>query len=198
MRSAVKEFAETLSPAAQSAELASEQMSRQHDAVGGFNVKHKKEPVTIGNELSSVPGQYSCCGKQGHQAITCSLRKLGKAVFTLSCYLGKITVLGVLQMQACYKAVTVDCDLIGLNCEGPSRCSRRLLQKLRTQGASHSSKVKLERREAAPVTRLYADLFTQRAGTNQGASHTAAYKRGRNPRVLQKFHFLCWIKSLPS
>lgn len=116
---------------------------------------------------------------------------LCEAALTLSCYLGKLPVLGVLQMQASYKSVTVDCNLVVLNCEGPSLCGRDLLQKLEIQGApllhivSQSAEVKLESQGAALVMGRYADLFTDGVGLIKGPPARLHIKDGATPRFCK-------------
>lgn len=52
----------------------------------------------------------------------------------LSCYLGKLPVLGTLAMKAHYMSAEVHCNLTVLDCEGPSLYGRDLLQKLAAEG----------------------------------------------------------------
>ncbi|XP_037279677.1 uncharacterized protein LOC119172626 [Rhipicephalus microplus] len=279
--------AEALALAAESAELGSQQMTGQGDAVGMFNVQRSRQPEISRSERSSLSQHCSCCGKQGHQARECSLRRrrcykcgrqghlarvcsrtattnrtfaitecsaesedndcnalqiwsvkgngslvpplhkqvtwngvplnmiidtgspvcvvpkaiyeayrhkwppLCKAALTLSCYLGKIPVRGIVKMQASYKSATVDCDLVVLDCEGPSLCGRDLLQMLETQGApllhiaSLSSDGKLESRTAAPVLEQYADLFAEGLGAIKGPPARLHIKDGATPRFCK-------------
>ncbi|XP_049276050.1 uncharacterized protein K02A2.6-like [Rhipicephalus sanguineus] len=102
-----------------------------------------------------------------------------------------IPVRGVVKMQASYKSATVDCDLVVLDCEGPSLCGRDLLQMLETQGApllhiaSLSSDGKLESRTAAPVMQQYADLFAEGLGTIKGPPARLHIKDGATPRFCK-------------
>nr|XP_037284101.1 uncharacterized protein K02A2.6-like [Rhipicephalus microplus] len=94
-------------------------------------------------------------------------------------------------MQASYKSATVDCDLVVLDCEGPSLCGRDLLQMLETQGApllhiaSLSSDGKLESRTAAPVLEQYADLFAEGLGAIKGPPARLHIKDGATPRFCK-------------
>nr|XP_037285150.1 LOW QUALITY PROTEIN: uncharacterized protein LOC119178090 [Rhipicephalus microplus] len=53
----------------------------------------------------------------------------------LSCYLGKLPVLGQLDMNIAYKGAVVDCSLIVLNYPGPSLCGRDLIFQLSNAGS---------------------------------------------------------------
>ncbi|XP_077539069.1 uncharacterized protein LOC144151809 [Haemaphysalis longicornis] len=53
----------------------------------------------------------------------------------LSCYLGKLPILGQLDMKVAYKGAVVDCSLVVLNCPGPSLCGRDLIFQLSNAGS---------------------------------------------------------------
>lgn len=59
--------------------------------------------------------------------------QLQRSELQLSCYLGRLPLLGVLEMPVSYQGTTVQCSLTVLDCNGPSLCGRDLLLKLADQ-----------------------------------------------------------------
>lgn len=103
----------------------------------------------------------------------------------LSCYTGRIPVLGELQLGVCYKGVDVDCSLTVLDCAGPSLYGRDLLAKLKDAGmsilqwAGHAS--------AAPnpncsssvnIFSDYQDVFSTDLGVSKGPPASLQLKDG--------------------
>ncbi|XP_070395263.1 uncharacterized protein [Dermacentor albipictus] len=62
--------------------------------------------------------------------------QLEPAFIKLSCYLGKLPVLGKLSMAVCYSNKEVKSSLMVLNCSGPSLCGRELISKFNDAGSS--------------------------------------------------------------
>lgn len=52
----------------------------------------------------------------------------------LSCYLGKLPVMGELHMSVLYNGVSFDCPLIIIDCAGPSLCGSDLVAQLSKSG----------------------------------------------------------------
>lgn len=110
----------------------------------------------------------------------------------LSCYTGRIPVLGELQLRVCYKGVDVDCSLTVLDCSGPSLCGRDLLAKLKDAGmsilqwAGHDS--------AAPDPKCsssvnifsdYQDVFSRDLGVIKGPPASLQLKGGVSPKFCK-------------
>lgn len=115
--------------------------------------------------------------------------RLQNAKLKLSCYLGKLPVLGVLAMKASYMSVEVDCTLTVLDCEGPSLCGRDLLQKLAAEGTPVLHVMTLpsgiSQREpagAGAIMEEYADVFTEGLGLSKGPPARLCVKDAATPR----------------
>ncbi|XP_070386197.1 uncharacterized protein [Dermacentor albipictus] len=118
--------------------------------------------------------------------------QLQKAEVQLSCYLGKLPLLGALTMPVYYDGTTVQCSLTVLDCNGPSLCGRDLLKKLtdeRIQVLSVYSTAPVPKQALEDVPMLlqqHSDLFTEGAGLMKGPPARLHIKAGANPKFFKE------------
>ncbi|XP_040358591.1 uncharacterized protein LOC121047437, partial [Ixodes scapularis] len=113
----------------------------------------------------------------------------------LSCYTGRIPVLGELQLRVCYKGVDVDCSLTVLDCSGPSLCGRDLLAKLKDAGMSilqwtgHDSAAPDPKCNSS-VNNIFSDyqeVFSRDLGVIKGPPASLQLKEGVSPKFCREF-----------
>ncbi|XP_042143933.1 uncharacterized protein LOC121834249 [Ixodes scapularis] len=109
----------------------------------------------------------------------------------LSCYLGKLPVLGQLDMKVAYKGAVVECPLIVLNCPGPSLCGRDLLFQLSNAGspilhmtAEDGSPTSLP--AADDIANEFQDVFSAELGCISGPPVHLQLKEGATPKFYHQ------------
>lgn len=117
--------------------------------------------------------------------------QLQKSELQLSCYLGRLPLLGAITMPVSYEGTTVQCTLTVLDCEGPSLCGRDLLKKLTDEciqvlnvypQPSRSSQAQ----EVIPkLLQKNADLFTEGTGLMKGPPARLHIKTGSTPKFFK-------------
>ncbi|XP_077552693.1 uncharacterized protein LOC144167222 [Haemaphysalis longicornis] len=109
----------------------------------------------------------------------------------LSCYFGKLPVLGQLDMKVAYKGAVVDCSLVVLNCPGPCLCGWDLIFQLSNAG----SPVLNLRAEAGSPTSLpavddivneFQDVFSAELGCISGPPVHLQLKEGATPKFYHQ------------
>ncbi|XP_075728639.1 uncharacterized protein LOC119176573 isoform X2 [Rhipicephalus microplus] len=118
--------------------------------------------------------------------------QLQKSELQLSCYLGRLPLLGAITMPVSYEGTTVQCTLTILDCEGPSLCGRDLLKKLTDEciqvlnvypQPSRSSQAQ----EVIPkLLQKNADLFTEGTGLMKGPPARLHIKTGSTPKFFKE------------
>lgn len=113
----------------------------------------------------------------------------------LSCYLGKLPILGQLDMKVAYKGAVVDCSLVVLNCPGPSLCGRDLIFQLSNAG---SPVLNLTAEAGSPtslpavddIVSEFQDVFSAELGCISGPPVHLQLKEGATPKF-------CKARSIP-
>nr|XP_037285397.1 uncharacterized protein LOC119178308 [Rhipicephalus microplus] len=109
----------------------------------------------------------------------------------LSCYLGKLPVLGQLDMKVAYKCAVVDCSLVVLNCPGPSLCERDLIFQLSNAG---SPVLNLTAEAGSPTSLLamddivneFRDIFSAKLGCISGTPVHLQLREGATPKFYHQ------------
>ncbi|XP_072144205.1 uncharacterized protein [Dermacentor andersoni] len=119
--------------------------------------------------------------------------KLKPAGLNLSCYTGRLPVLGELALQVCHKGVTVKCALTVLDCAGPSLCGRDLIQQLNSAGAPvirflEDSAATKESSESSvnSIFNDYHDVFSEELGLIKGHPASLHMKEGAVPKFYHQ------------
>ncbi|XP_064487305.1 uncharacterized protein K02A2.6-like [Ornithodoros turicata] len=117
--------------------------------------------------------------------------RIQKARVKLSCYLGKLPVLGEIPMKVSYREETVEAAVTVLDCEGPSLCGRDLIQKLNLQGIPVLSLSGLRESTSQQsqglqaFLREFGDLFTPGLGLIKGPPAHLYLKEGAVPKFCK-------------
>ncbi|XP_064462962.1 uncharacterized protein LOC135373828 [Ornithodoros turicata] len=117
--------------------------------------------------------------------------RIQKARVKLSCYLGKLPVLGEIPMKVSYRGETVEAAVTVLDCEGPSLCGRYLIQKLNLQGIPVLSLSGLRESTSQQsqglqaLLREFGDLFTPGLGLIKGPPAHLYLKEGAVPKFCK-------------
>ncbi|XP_077565015.1 uncharacterized protein LOC144180556 isoform X1 [Haemaphysalis longicornis] len=113
----------------------------------------------------------------------------------LSCYVGRLPVLGELQLRVRYEGVSVDCLLTVLDCAGPSLCGRDLLRLLDNAGAPI---LQVAARDVSPedpessyrinsIFEDYQDVFSADLGLIEGTPASLHLKESAIPKFWREF-----------
>ncbi|XP_075534013.1 uncharacterized protein LOC142567699 [Dermacentor variabilis] len=118
--------------------------------------------------------------------------KLKPSSLNLSCYTGRLPVLGELALQVCHKGVTVECALTVLDCAGPSLCGRDLIQRLNSAGAPvvsfvENSAATHDSSESSvnSIFNDYNDVFSEELGLIKGPPASLHMKEGAVPKFCK-------------
>ncbi|XP_075559316.1 uncharacterized protein LOC142590786 [Dermacentor variabilis] len=118
--------------------------------------------------------------------------KLKPSSLNLSCYTGRLPVLGELALQVCHKGVTVECALTVLDCAGPSLCGRDLIQRLNSAGAPvvsfvENSAATNDSSESSvnSIFNDYNDVFSEELGLIKGPPASLHMKEGAVPKFCK-------------
>lgn len=116
----------------------------------------------------------------------------------LSCYVGPLPVMGELQLCVQYRAVSVYCRLIVLNCSGPNLCGRDLISLLHRAGVPVLQPSAQDLLHSTPepagavhnIVDDYHDVFSKDLGLIKGPPATLQLKEGAVPKF-------CKARSIP-
>ncbi|XP_077507861.1 uncharacterized protein LOC144118977 [Amblyomma americanum] len=115
----------------------------------------------------------------------------------LSCYAGRLPVLGELKLTGAHQGVSVECTLIVLDCTGPSLCGRDLLTLLDRAGVPVLQVGKREAPVAGEAINhinvlrsIYEDVFSEELGLMKGPPASLVLRDG----AVSKF---CKARPLP-
>nr|XP_037269330.1 uncharacterized protein LOC119161097 [Rhipicephalus microplus] len=113
----------------------------------------------------------------------------------LSCYVGPLPVMGELQLCVQYRAVSVYCRLIVLNCSGPNLCGRDLISLLHRAGVPVLQPSAQDLLHSTPepagavhnIVDDYHDVFSKDLGLIKGPPATLQLKEGAVPKFCRQF-----------
>ncbi|XP_049516290.1 uncharacterized protein LOC125942169 [Dermacentor silvarum] len=113
----------------------------------------------------------------------------------LSCYNGRLPVMGELQLRVKYRDISVDCSLVVLDCPGPSLCGRDLLilleqagvpvLRVTCEGEATESQVNCHNINAIRDT--YQDVFSETLGLIKGPPASLLLKGDAVPKFCREF-----------
>nr|XP_054926433.1 uncharacterized protein LOC129384873 [Dermacentor andersoni] len=113
----------------------------------------------------------------------------------LSCYAGRLPVLGDLTLRVGFKEVLVDCPLTVLDCEGPILCGRDLLTLLDNAGApvlhvtpacGATETSEMDTCKVKAIFTDYQDIFTTELGLMEGPPASLHLKDGAIPKFYHQ------------
>lgn len=139
--------------------------------------------IDTGSPLCAVPREIYEKNRERWSTLKSSSVKL-------SCYLGKLPVLGQLDMKVAYKGAVVDCSLVVLNCPGPSLCGRDLIFQLSNAG---SPVLNLTAEAGSPtslpamddIVNEFQDIFSAELGCISGPPVHLQLKEGATPKFCK-------------
>ncbi|XP_070379702.1 uncharacterized protein [Dermacentor albipictus] len=113
----------------------------------------------------------------------------------LSCYNGRLPVVGELQLCVKYRDISVNCALVVLDCPGPSLCGRDLLMLLEQagvpvlqvtgEGEATADQVDCHRIHA--ICDTYQDVFSETLGLIKGPPASLLLKGDAVPKFCREF-----------
>ncbi|XP_049270340.1 uncharacterized protein LOC125757993 [Rhipicephalus sanguineus] len=118
--------------------------------------------------------------------------QLQKSELQLSCYLGRLPLLGAITMPVSYEGTTVQCTLTVLDCDGPSLCGRDLLKKLTDERIQvlnvypQPSRSSQAQEVILKLLQKNADLFTEGTGLMKGPPARLHIKTGSTPKFFKE------------
>ncbi|XP_037528470.1 uncharacterized protein LOC119405702 [Rhipicephalus sanguineus] len=121
--------------------------------------------------------------------------KLKPSHVKLSCYSGRLPVMGELQLCVRYRDTSVDCSLVVLDCPGPSLCGRDLLILLEQAGApvvrvaheDEATAIRAKHHSVNALRHTYEDVFSETLGLIKGPPASLLLKDDAVPKFCREF-----------